>query len=465
MLEVEFGTTLDFVLMPFYLFVIYFIANAFKSRNISSSSDYEFFVKGIMVKCIAAIGFCLIYTKYYDGGDTTAYFDGAYRVMKLSFYEFDSFFNIMMDDRGPDLFRSLNRYDLCCPQYVKDGNSFAVVRYTAPLALIGSFTYYNTSIVLAAISFSGPWKLFRLFASYYPEAKKQIAIAILYVPSVLFWGSGVSKDTYTFAAACWFTWSIYKVFIKKESITVNIIILLISSWLIISIKPYIFVSLLPGTLIWISFKRISAIKNVILKTLFAPVILILGFVAISTLMSSLSDKLGSFSDIDKAAKKAQVTNEDLKRDVYGKNSFDLGTFDGSPASLAKIFPLAIFTGLFRPILWESSNIVMLISALENAFLLFVFLKTLLMARFFKFFKFIINDPLLLFCFLFSIFFAGSVGIATSNFGALVRYKIPCIPFFLATLYIMQYKIKKLNPNDINNEENIHDIDSKELASA
>jgi hypothetical protein len=193
-------------------------------------------------------------------------------------------------------------------------------------------------------------------------------------------------------------------------------------------------------------------------------ILILGFLAMTTVMSSLSDKLGSFSDIDKAAKRAQQTSEDLKREVYGKNSFDLGDFDGTPTSLIKVFPSAVFAGLFRPLVWESNNIVMFFSALENAFLLFVFLKTMWMTKLFKFFSYVTSDPLLVFCFLFSIFFAGSVGIATSNFGALVRYKIPCIPFFLATLYIIQYKLRKSEQSDLTDYNTYDENQQKELAS-
>ena len=464
MFKVEFGTTLDFILMPFYLAVIYFIANSIKSKNIRDSSDFNYFVKGLMVKCFGAVVFCLVYSKYYPGGDTTSYFDGAYKVMQMSFYDFSTFIRTLSDDKDPNILRTYFTYNLCCPEFFRDENSFSVIRFTTPLALIGSFSYYNTTIVLAALSFSGPWKLFRLFAAYYPEAKKQIAVAVLYVPSVLFWGSGILKDTYTFSAACWFTWCVHEIFIKKERVLYNVIILIISSWVIISIKPYIFVSLLPGTLIWISFKRISSIKNTALKAIFAPMILILGFLAMTTVMSSLSDKLGSFSDIDKAAKRAQQTSEDLKREVYGKNSFDLGDFDGTPTSLIKVFPSAVFAGLFRPLVWESNNIVMFFSALENAFLLFVFLKTMWMTKLFKFFSYVTSDPLLVFCFLFSIFFAGSVGIATSNFGALVRYKIPCIPFFLATLYIIQYKLRKSEQSDLTDYNTYDENQQKELAS-
>ena len=55
-----------------------------------------------------------------------------------------------------------------------------------------------------------------------------------------------------------------------------------------------------------------------------------------------------------------------------------------------------------------------------------------------FFRHIIQKPILIFSFFFSIAFAFSVGLATSNFGALVRYKIPCIPFFVASLFIVNY---------------------------
>ena len=44
--------------------------------------------------------------------------------------------------------------------------------------------------------------------------------------------------------------------------------------------------------------------------------------------------------------------------------------------------------------------------------------------------------LLLFSFVFAIFFAFGVGLSTSNFGALVRYKIPCIPFYLSSLWLV-----------------------------
>jgi hypothetical protein len=61
----------------------------------------------------------------------------------------------------------------------------------------------------------------------------------------------------------------------------------------------------------------------------------------------------------------------------------------------------------------------------------------------NFVKSIAKDPTVLYCLLFALLFALFVGATTANFGTLVRYKIPCMPFFVAAMFIIQDRIKKL----------------------
>jgi len=42
------------------------------------------------------------------------------------------------------------------------------------------------------------------------------------------------------------------------------------------------------------------------------------------------------------------------------------------------------------------------------------------------------------CVAFTVFFGFSVGITTPNFGALVRFKIPLVPFMVSGLYIITF---------------------------
>ena len=82
----------------------------------------------------------------------------------------------------------------------------------------------------------------------------------------------------------------------------------------------------------------------------------------------------------------------------------------------------------------------MLSGLENTFLLVVTLMFLLRYPVF-FFRTLFKDPLLMFALVFSVTFAYSVGLSTSNFGALVRFKIPLLPFFVSMLLVM-YRMRK-----------------------
>jgi len=50
----------------------------------------------------------------------------------------------------------------------------------------------------------------------------------------------------------------------------------------------------------------------------------------------------------------------------------------------------------------------------------------------------ISNPVITFTLVFSLIFAFGVGFTSYNFGALVRYKIPCMPFYLITLQLFRY---------------------------
>jgi hypothetical protein len=120
-----------------------------------------------------------------------------------------------------------------------------------------------------------------------------------------------------------------------------------------------------------------------------------------------------------------------------ESSFSLGVeYDGSLGSLAKIAPAAINATLFRPYIWESKKISTLLSSLESLSLMIFFLFVLKTAGPVRFVKTIFKDPMILFCLLFSVLFAFFIGATTLNFGTLVRYKIPCMPFFVIALVLI-----------------------------
>ena len=432
----ELVTIWDLILYLPYLLIVYYIANYIQNKNISKDSVYSYYKRGMMVKISGGFTFCSIYCFYYGGGDSIAYWFSCNPLNNLMFKYFDVYLDIMAGNLTKSnywMFDSSTGY----PEYWKDALSFSTIRFTSPLYLLTVKSYFTCTLLVSVLSYAGMWRLFLLFNHEFPGLEKQFAISILYFPSVIFWGSGIMKDTYSISAACWFTYSAYMVFIRRERILPNIFWLIATTYVMISFKPYIFIALLPGALIWVSFRRIQVISNPLFRILAAPVIISVFLVSGSFLFGSLSSNLDQYSSVEGVLNKAATNQQDLKQEYYHGNSFDIGKFDGSVSSVITKFPLAVTAGLFRPFIFEAKNPVMMISGIENTFLLFFTLSFLFKVGPIRVLKYIIKEPLLLFSLTFAIFFAFGVGLSTSNFGALVRYKIPCIPFYLSSLYIMR----------------------------
>lgn len=429
----------DFTILPLYLFIILVISYIHKNKKIESNPIYEYYIPGLFVKLGSGIAVCLIYMYFYTG-DTLDYFNSCVAMSNLLEKNYHQYFIVLFNDPKYEYFSFFDQTTFWPETHMmRDDRTFFVVRLISPLATLGFKSFLITTTLLAWISFGGSWRLYRVFCDIYPSLYKRFAIAFLYFPSVLFWGSGIMKDTITYAAAAWFTYSFYMLMFKRRKIIINIIMLLITSWLLIKIKPYIFMSLLPGALIWVSFKRIKKIENVVLRSLVAPFILIFSVVAGFLVINSVKSNLGQFSSFDTMVQKAQVIQQDLKREKqYGDNYYDIGEFDGTMSSLVSKAPIAIISGLFRPFIWEIRNPFGLLAAIENSILLFLVLQSFFRLGLFNNIRIIMNTPILFFSFLFCTIFAFSVGLATANFGALVRYRIPLLPFFLASQIIMVY---------------------------
>jgi len=223
----------------------------------------------------------------------------------------------------------------------------------------------------------------------------------------------------------------------KRKIVTNILVAILMSYLLLRIKPYIFISLVPGLLIWLFIKWVKQIKNLIIRILLIPGVFILLLVGISLLFSSLGESLGVYGNVDTMVNKITVTQADLKRsEQYGSNYYDLGIINATPGEMLVKTPSAMIAGLFRPFIWEAKNPFILLSGLENLFLIIMVVYTIIKIGVRDYFGALFKDPFLTFSFLFSLLFALGIGLATANFGALVRYKIPLLPFFVSGMFIM-----------------------------
>jgi len=85
--------------------------------------------------------------------------------------------------------------------------------------------------------------------------------------------------------------------------------------------------------------------------------------------------------------------------------------------------------------------------MQMVFIILIFIKR---GGIINFFKKTFTEPIVAFCLLYTIVFFAFVGVTTGNFGSLVRYKIPAIPFLISGLIIIYYKRTDTQKNIITN---------------
>ncbi|MEX2597523.1 MAG: hypothetical protein WEC59_11395, partial [Salibacteraceae bacterium] len=425
----------ELLLVPLYLLVPIIIAFRFPNKE-----DRKWFSLGISARILGAAAYTLIYLYYYQGGDTIAYYNTAVPFVNLimenplvglkvffSGYSVENYANFTESTGYPLIY------------IYSEQNTFMVSRVITPFLLLSFNSYVLASILIASISFFGPWKLYQLFKTLVPHGDRIALISVIFFPSVIFWGSGISKDTITYASICYLTYGYYYTVIKRQLNTPRVLLSIITAYFILTIKPYIFLVFFPGALIWLFFGTIQRVKNSFLRVAIIPFILILSLGIFAFTFSSISDLLGDYSSAEKIIEKAVVSQEDLKRDYYGGNTFDIGTIEPTVTGILSKFPMATFFGLYGPTLIHINNIVMFFSALENTLLLLLTIAVLLFRNPIRSIKTIGTIPFMIFCFSFSIFLAFAIGLTTPNFGALVRFKIPLIPFFCFMLLVLYTK--------------------------
>ena len=430
----------DILLTPLYILGAYSYGYYVTKKNIRTNPEYKYFTRGLMVRVFGAIALGLIYFFYYSGGDTTNYFQTSSAYAKLIFTDLNDFWTGWFGGYKGNYF-SFNDFTGYPIYSARDSHSFFVVRLLIPIVTFGCHTYFSTAVLVAFITYGGMWKLYQTFLQEFPDLKKEFAIACLFIPSCVFWGSGLMKDSFTLSAVGWFTFAFYHFFIKKQRKISFLIYLLIASFIIVAIKPYIFFALLPGSILWLSNNTVKKINHGFVRIIATPLILSLGGIAGFLALDNMGDNLGQYK-IDQVLDKAVVTQKDMKADYYGGKTYDIGEFDASIAGIASKAPIAIFSGIFRPAIWDVKNAVMLVSSLENTYLLILTIFLLLKLKIIGFFVLIRKNPMLLFCMLFSLFFAFSVGLTVANFGSLVRLRIPELPFFVAGIFMLRHLYEK-----------------------
>lgn len=424
-------TWVDWGIWLTYFAIIFCFLLIYKwSKN--DDERYKYFLLGFVIKVFAGVSYVYIFNYYYTFGDTFVYGKGA-QVMAETFVESPTTYLRLLMAEHNNLPSDLWTYKHSIV-YSKSPEEWFMVKLLSPILLVSFFSYLVSTLFMSLISFWGGWKLYQVFRDILPQRPDLAFVAVFLVPSALFWGSGIMKDTFTLAGINYVIYCLYFSVFKRQFKPRLYAGALIASTLVFLLKGYIILTFLPALLFGINeLIKVEIVNKMIKRGLGLVLLLITGiiFYAIPTFLQASSDKY-TLDSLEGRVRGFHTWHTDV-----GGSTYNLGEVEYTPSGVLKKIPQALNVTFFRPYVWEARNPVVLLAAIESALLAALCLLIIYKLGF-KFMRYIREKPILYTFLVYSLIFGFVVGFTSYNFGALGRYKIPVYSIFAFILIYLNY---------------------------
>ena len=395
----------------------------FKSSPFSSNSLQLAFC----IKSLAGLVVFYLYSEYYpvrSEADTFKYFDDSYYMAKAFWEHPADYFQMLLGiDCNTEYFNTnyFNHMSNWVRSY--DNGLFndnrLIIRLNALFRIFSSGNYHVHSLCFNLIAFIGSLQLAKVFYAV-SKSKLKSYLVVFLIPSVVFWSSGVFKESILIYGLGTFLFYFYQFSIGNRSRT-GIFFLLFSSGVLVVMKLYIFAAFLPVCIAFYFTRNRKKIflSYVLLFTLFLAFGLVLdALVPRYSFIHLIVDKQRDFINLSKFFE----VNSAFQMEYLQPTLFSLLT--AAPEALLNVFT--------KPWLSEVNSFLFIPPLIENLFVISLAIFCLIWRK-------KISDKQLKFvflCFSFTLTVYIVIGLTTPITGALVRYKIPALPFLWMALLIL-----------------------------
>lgn len=491
------------MLVAFIYFILFSTLIFFYFKKKKTHFPIWVFNSVFTLKIIAGFGLTYIYTHQYKDRSTAdifKYYDDA-KVMYSSLEKAPKDYFRMITGIGNNTFH----FDTCYYEKMNHwykrndfglyNDNHTIIRFNAILMPFTFNSFHAHTVIMCFFSFIGLYFLFSFFNYFLKDKEWLVLCAVFLVPSVLFWGSGVLKEGILLFSIGGLLYSILQLVFRKKITFQNLLLfslsfllLLINKvyWLPLLILPiccliithyfqfkkpfwfylvaYLFVGVCFYSFTFFFQKKNSihqiaerqqsfinlaqggiyllnqeylirlnpADSNCLQKTNFDSVIVKSG-------TSYLKWKLNNFEDTI-IVKTAEQNWEKYKIIAVQQKAGSLLFEDAilpNINSFLKFIPVAFINASLMPLPWHSKSIMELVASLENLLLMILLLISLFFLKHQK----EINHSFLWFLIFVVLSVLFVVGFTTPVSGAIVRYKMPVIPFLMMIAVCFYPKIK------------------------
>lgn len=407
---------MKFLLILLHLGILFLIARWVNKKW--NKAHFALYWSALAYHVFFGIAVGLVYLFYYTYDDTWTYFRDAEKLADFARSDFNSYVKALFDA------------DSTIANYItissEEWRSVFFVKILSVFCLLSGSNYWICACYLSLISFFSSWNLHKVICSWKPKANFASAFAFLFFPSVVFWGSGIEKETLAIASVFFLAACLIRFAMHEKLNLVSWVLILLSLFLVWKLRYFwLAVLLLVGipTVIGLYLTRKKIANYKILLSALATLVIVLVFVPLIH---------PNFS-FDIFLQVMVQNNRELVGLSDSRHIIHFHQLTPNWGSVIVNAPLALFSGLFRPFIWEAPSLMGLFASIENflllvmTVLLFLNIKQLLHSK---------NRVLLLGALAYIAILCTFLALSTPNFGSLSRYRIGFLPFFVL---IISYK--------------------------
>lgn len=380
----------------------------------------KFFWPAFLVKLAGGIGLGLVYSFYYKVGDTLVYFQDATILTSLA--RTDPWLYLKFLWYGDESFPVWADISLV------QSRALFMVKITSIVNLLSHDNYWITSLYFSFASFAGAWVLVKRIVRFDPTVVHAAVFSFLFFPSVVFWSSGLIKESLAMASLCYLSMIYLKFLMRERPSLLQGILIILSLWITWNLKYYYLAVFLPVaasslTVSHIFSGRLKSQRPAV-KALTGLMIFLIPLILVSVVHPNFYPE--RFLDV------IVSNNEEFHAISDPDDLIYYHSLEPSFTSVLFNTPWALVSGLFRPFPWEAGTVFQGIISLENT-LLFLLAATATVNV-----RKMIRSPgriMLFSVVLYSVLLCVFLALSTPNFGTLSRYRVGFLPFFLLLISI------------------------------
>ena len=369
----------------------------------------KFYWPALVLKIVMGVLLGVIYLNYYSGGDTFSFFESAILFKDVAFQSWGNFI---------DLYVRSDYQALPGFQYAWIPSAF-FVKILAFLALVTADNYWLSGIYLSIFSFWGLWTWTEILVRLTKSIRVSMLVGFLF-PSILFWSSGVMKESLAIPALAVLLAIFIKYYLGYKLGWKQVVLALVLLIILATLKYFVAAILIAIVIsVLVARKLLPVDGHWYSELLLISTMLFVAGCVVSLLHPNLWP-----------SRIIEVIFINYTEFVKSSSAGSVIIYEGfRPDFLSVVYylPKAIFAGLFLPLLPVPGSLISIASVFENWILLVSTIASIVLIR-------LPQKRELRFCIwgglLFVLISAGLIALSTPNLGTLARYKTSYLLVFL-----------------------------------